>query len=117
MPAMSADSRPRLPLVNAASNTLALVAFLAVQFFLTPVTLEALGKARYGVWSLIESFIAYMMLFDLGVAASLVRFVPRLLAGDDRAGLTRTFSACLAFFLGAAVLAVLIGCVLLFAGV
>ena len=55
---MSANGRSRLPLVNAASNTLALVAFLAVQFFLTPVTLEALGKTRYGVWSFVESFIA-----------------------------------------------------------
>ena len=113
---MSANGRSRLPLVNAASNTLTLVAFLAVQFFLTPVTLEALGKTRYGVWSLVESFIAYMMLFDLGVAASLVRFVPRLLATEDRAGLTRTFSACFTFFLAAAGLAVMIGGVLLFVG-
>lgn len=113
---MNPNSRPRLPLVNAASNTVALLAFLAVQFFLTPVTLKALGDARYGVWSFVESFIAYIMLFDLGVAASLVSFVPRLMATEDRAGLTRTFSACFAFFLGAAGLALVVGALFLVAG-
>src|SRR5205085_4250318 len=85
-------------------------------FFLTPVTLKALGDTRYGAWSFVESFIAYMMLFDLGVAASLVRFVPRLLTTEDRAGLNRTFSACFTFFLGAAALAVLVGGLVLTAG-
>jgi O-antigen/teichoic acid export membrane protein len=94
---------------NAASNTLGFVAQLVVSFFLTPVILDALGQARYGVWSFAESFLAYLMLFDLGVAAALVRFVPRCLAAQDRAGLNRVFSACLVFFTAVAAVAGLAG--------
>jgi O-antigen/teichoic acid export membrane protein len=94
---------------NAASNTLGFVAQLVVSFFLTPVILDALGQARYGVWSFAESFLAYLMLFDLGVAAALVRFVPRCLAAQDRAGLNRVFSACLVLFTAVAAVAGLAG--------
>ncbi len=83
---------------NAASNTLAFIAQLVVSFFLAPVVLHALGDTRNGLWSFVESFLAYLMLFDLGVAAALVRFVPRCLAASDRDGLNRVFSACLVFF-------------------
>jgi O-antigen/teichoic acid export membrane protein len=98
---------------NAASNALSLVAQIAVSFFLTPVVIGALGQARYGVWSIAESFLAYLMLFDLGVAAALVRFVPRCLAAQDRDGLNRVFSTCLAFFTVVAAVAGLVGWLIL----
>src|SRR5262249_37093601 len=94
---------------NAASNTLGFVAQLVVSFFLAPVILRALGDTRYGVWSFVESFLAYLMLFDLGVAAALVRFVPRCLAGQDGVGLNRVVASCLAFFSAGAVVAGLAG--------
>src|SRR5262249_59069059 len=100
---------PRRLFTNAASNTLGFVAQLVVAFFRAPVMLRALGDTRYGVWSFVESFLAYLMLFDLGVAAALVRFVPRCLAGQDGVGLNRVFSACLAFFTAVAVVAGLAG--------
>jgi O-antigen/teichoic acid export membrane protein len=90
---------------NAASNTLGFVAQLVVSLFMARVVLRALGDERYGVWSFVESFLAYLMLFDLGVAAALVRFVPRCLAAHDRAGLNRVFSTCLAFFAAVAAVA------------
>jgi len=64
---------------------------------------------RYGLWSFVESFLAYMLLFDLGVAASLVRFVPRFVTSGERGNLNRMYSACLMFFLAAAACAALIG--------
>src|SRR2546421_11647974 len=100
---------PRRLLTNAVCNTLAFAAQIAVSFALAPVVLRALGDDRYGVWSFAESVLAYLMLFDLGVASALVRFVPRLLAAEDRAGLNRVFSACLTFFTTAAVIAGLVG--------
>jgi O-antigen/teichoic acid export membrane protein len=96
---------PRRLAANAVSNTLGLVAQLVVSFFLAPVVLAALGDDRNGLWRFVESFLAYLMLFDLGVAAALVRFVPRCLAGKDYAGLNRIFSACLAFFAAVAAVA------------
>jgi len=97
--------------VNAASNTLGLLAQLALSFFMAPIVLRALGDARNGVWTFVESFLAYLMLFDLGIAASLVRFVPRHVATGDRDGLNRVFSACLIFFVGLAVIACVVGAI------
>jgi O-antigen/teichoic acid export membrane protein len=94
---------------NAVCNTLGFTAQIAVSLVLAPIVLRALGDDRYGVWSFAESVLAYLMLFDLGIASALVRFVPRLLARQDRAGLNRIFSACLMFFTAAAAVAALIG--------
>ena len=87
----------------------------AVSFVMAPIVLRALGDGRYGVWTFVESFLAYLMLFDLGVAASLVRFVPRHVATEDRDGLNRVFSACLVFFLALAGIAFLVGTTFTFA--
>jgi O-antigen/teichoic acid export membrane protein len=101
--------------INAASNTLGLLAQLAVSFVMAPIVLRALGDARNGVWTFVESFLAYLMLFDLGIAASLVRFVPRHVATGDRDGLNRIFSACLIFFVGLAAVACVVGVVFSYA--
>lgn len=94
---------------NACGNTAAFVAHAAAAFVLTPFVLRALGDVRYGAWSFVESFIAYLTLFDLGLAAALVRFVPRRLTTGDRSGLDRLYSASLVFFAAGASLALLIG--------
>src|SRR5947199_10659761 len=108
---LTALTSKRALAVNAASNTLGLLAQLAVSFVMAPIVLRALGDARNGVWTFVESFLAYLMLFDLGIAASLVRFVPRHVANTDRAGLNRGFSACLTFFVGLAAVAFVAGVV------
>jgi O-antigen/teichoic acid export membrane protein len=108
---LTALTSKRALAVNAASNTLGLLAQLAMSFFMAPIVLRALGDARNGVWTFVESFLAYLMLFDLGIAASLVRFVPRHVATGDRDGLNRVFSACLVFFIGLAAVACAVGVV------
>src|SRR5262245_47646449 len=110
---LTALTSKRALAVNAASNTLGLLAQLAVSFVMAPVVLRALGDARYGVWTFVESFLAYLMLFDLGVGAALVRFVPRCRAAADRDGLNRVYSASLAFFVAVAGLAGLTGAAVL----
>jgi O-antigen/teichoic acid export membrane protein len=96
-------------LINAGSNSAAFIAMLAVSFVLAPIVLQSLGDAQYGAWSFAESFVAYLTLFDMGVAAALVRFVPRALARDDIDQLTRYYSASLLFFVGGAIAALIIG--------
>lgn len=96
-------------LTNAGSNMLAHLAHLAAAFLLAPVVLRALGDARYGAWSFVESFVAYLTLFDLGVAAAVVRFTPRALARDSRDGLAELYSAALTFFAASGVVALAIG--------
>ena len=71
-----------------------------VGFFLTPYLVRRLGDGPYGVWAFVESVLAYFTLFDLGIAACVVRFVARFHATGDRDELNRLVSTCLALFLG-----------------
>ncbi|HET6576251.1 MAG TPA: oligosaccharide flippase family protein [Fimbriiglobus sp.] len=110
MSAPQESSRSRTSfLVGAATNWLAFAAALAVSFFLTPYLIGALGKARYDVWCVVESVLAYFTLLDMGVAACLVRYVARHHASEDRDGLNRIASACLAVFLAAGAFALAVG--------
>ncbi|OWK37486.1 oligosaccharide flippase family protein [Fimbriiglobus ruber] len=96
-------------LLGAASNWLAFAAVLAVSFFLTPYLITALGTPRYDVWCVVESVLAYFTLLDMGVAACLVRSVARHHATAERDELNRIASSCLALFLAAGAVAILIG--------
>jgi O-antigen/teichoic acid export membrane protein len=100
-----ADASSRYPaarrvLVGAVTNWLAFAATLLVGFFLTPYLVRRLGNGPYGVWAFVESILAYFTLFDLGIAACVVRFVARFHATGDRDDLNRLVSTCLALFLG-----------------
>src|SRR6516165_10423804 len=88
----------RTLILNAAVNGLAFVAQLVVAFFLAPMLVRYLGRERYGVWSFVESFLAYFTLLDLGIAATLVRYVPKCRAAGDAGLLERVVSACLLVF-------------------
>src|SRR5207248_575759 len=73
--------------------------------FLSPILVHGLGDRRYGVWSLIDSILAYLMLFDLGVAASVVRYVARFEAIQEQEKRNRVFSTSLCIFAGAGAMA------------
>jgi O-antigen/teichoic acid export membrane protein len=95
--------------LGAATNWAAFAATLAVSFFLAPYLIHALGDARYGVWCVVESILAYFTLFDLGIAACLVRFVARFHAVEQREELNRLVSCCLVIFSIAAACVLVLG--------
>lgn len=105
---MAVSSRSRF-LLGAATNWLAFAATLAVAFFLTPFLLGHLGKPRYDVWCVVEAVLAYFTLLDMGVAACLVRAVAGRKAAADADGLNRMASACLALFVAAGAVAMVVG--------
>lgn len=96
-------------LLGAATNWVAFAATLGVSFFLTPYLIGTLGTARYDVWCVAESVLAYFTLLDMGVAACLVRYVAKHHAAADRDGLNRVASACLAVFLAAGAASLVLG--------
>ncbi len=95
--------------VAAATNWAAFACAMAVSFFMAPYLIHKLGDARYGVWCVVDGILAYFTLLDMGVAACLVRFVARHHAAGERDELNRLVSACLAVFLTAAGVVVLVG--------
>ena len=60
--------------------------------------MRGLGDQRYGVWSLVESILVYLTLFDFGLSASVVRYVARFEAIADPDRRNRVFSTSLALF-------------------
>jgi O-antigen/teichoic acid export membrane protein len=99
-------------LLGAVTNWAAFAATMLVAFFLAPYLIRNLGDARYGVWCVVESILAYFTLFDLGIAACLVRFVARFHATGESADLNKLVSACLAVFVVAALCVLAIGAAL-----
>jgi O-antigen/teichoic acid export membrane protein len=95
--------------LGAATNWAAFAAGLSVSFFLAPYLIHGLGDGRYGVWCVVESILAYFTLFDLGIAACLVRYVARFHATEEREELNRLVSACLAIFTVAAGAVLIVG--------
>ncbi len=86
---------------SVAANWVGFAAQIGAAFFISPVLVHGLGDRRYGIWSLVESVLAYLMLFDLGVAASVVRYVARFEATRDQDALNRVVSASVCIFAAA----------------
>jgi O-antigen/teichoic acid export membrane protein len=94
---------------GAIANWCAFAANLLVAFFLAPFLIHKLGDAQYGLWIFIESLLAYLTLFDLGLAASLVRFLARYEAQGEITLRNRLVNTALAFYAGLGGGAFLIG--------
>lgn len=81
---------------NVGSSWSALAVNVVVGFFLSPFIVHHLGDAAFGVWLLIFSVTGYYGLFDLGIRSSIIRYVSKYTATDDREKLTRFLNT--AFF-------------------
>jgi len=99
-----------------ARGTLSLLAnrlvTLGVWFFLTPFMVSHLGHTTYGLWALIGSIVAYASLLDLGIAASIVKFVAEHRAREEHEELTAMLASCLGAFLALGALVVTLGATL-----
>jgi O-antigen/teichoic acid export membrane protein/glycosyltransferase involved in cell wall biosynthesis len=107
-PSNSTTSRRAL-IANAAASWLGFAAQVVATFFLSPILIHGLGDSRYGIWALVDSVLAYLMLFDLGVAAAVVRFVARYEAARNRKELNRVFNTSVFIFAIAGSAALVVG--------
>jgi O-antigen/teichoic acid export membrane protein len=80
---------------NVLSNWFATVATLAVGFLLQPFIVHRLGDVAYGVWVLAISSVSYMVMLDLGMATSVLRFISKGYATKDHQGASDALSAVL----------------------
>jgi O-antigen/teichoic acid export membrane protein len=78
----------------------------------TPYMLGALGKSQYGLYMLIGSVVGYLGFLDFGISNSIVRYVARYRALNDRAGEQNFLVMALMAYCVIAVLAALVGVVL-----
>jgi O-antigen/teichoic acid export membrane protein len=71
-------------LKNVGSSWSALAVNVVVGIFLSPFILHRLGDAAFGIWVLIFSVTGYYGLFDLGIRSSIIRYVSKYTATNDR---------------------------------
>lgn len=98
----------RIPL-NTFSNLFALLCQMAVSFFMAPFLVHRLGDSAYGIWAIVISIFGYMGLLDLGVGASLVRYVARYDTKGKRHLMGTLVNSALLFYTVAGLLGALIG--------
>jgi len=67
-------------------------------FVFMPFLITRFGAADYGIYLLVSSLSGYFGLLDLGVGASLVKYVAEHRARGERADLSETVSTALAFY-------------------
>ncbi len=95
-------------LVNGLSNWGPLGTNLVIGFFLIPYLIAYLGKAGYGIWALIGSFIGYYGLLHFGVGAGIMRYVPFYTGRNQQDIASDVVSTAMAIFLFVGVLIIFI---------
>lgn len=69
---------------NVGSSWFALGINVLVGIFLSPYILHRLGDEAFGLWILIFSISGYYGLFDVGIRSSIVRYIAKYSATDER---------------------------------
>lgn len=80
----------------------------------TPIMLELLGQAEYGVYSLSNSVISYLSLLNFGMGSAVSRYVVKCRAENDKDGVERVTGLFTLIYIALAVLVCLVGFVLSF---
>ncbi|WP_031553329.1 oligosaccharide flippase family protein [Oribacterium sp. FC2011] len=85
-----------------------------VTFLLTPYIIRTLGNAEYGVYKLCESITTYLLLLDLGMGQTVVRYVSKYRANDDNIGISKTVGLSTIIYGAIGVITLVIGGILIF---
>lgn len=85
-------------LTSILSNWTALAVNILSGLVLTPLIIAHLGKAHYGLWTLVWTIVGYYGLLNLGVTTSVVRNVARSTANADNAQANEVAANALALF-------------------
>ena len=83
-----------------------------VGFLMMPFLVHRLGDGNYGVRVLILNFTGYLSLLDLGVSASVVKYVAEFKAKEDMDGLSEVCSTAFFVYLASGALAFLLSVVI-----
>ena len=87
----------------------AVIANAAVGIFLTPYILHHLGDDAFGVWVLTTNLVGYYGFFDMGVRASILRYVSRYKALGDLERVNEVMASAFYYYLLGCVLIILVG--------
>lgn len=95
-----------------------LMSYLAMIFevlstlLLTPFILRTLGQAEYGVYKLTAAIAAYLMLLDLGVGNSVIRYISKFRANKDEEQCRKFLGIATLYYCAIAIVTVVLGLIL-----
>ena len=81
---------------------------------LTPFIIRSLGDAEYGVYKLVIAITSYLLLLDLGMGNSVVRYVAKYKENNDMESCGRYIGVCLVFYGIISLIVILLGGALIF---
>lgn len=100
-------------LKNLFSEWISKLVMIASAIFITPILLRHFGIFEYGLWQTIGESTAFLVLFDLGIANSIARFISKNLALNNDLENQKVYSTSLAIFSGAALLSIVVSIIIL----
>jgi len=83
---------------NVIWNWLALLVIVSTSFCISPFLVSRLGKADYGLWTLIISTIGYLGLVDFGMRTAVVKYVSQYHAVNDTQMLNKVLNSSFYLF-------------------
>jgi O-antigen/teichoic acid export membrane protein len=90
------------------SNWVGMVILGLISVVLTPAMVHGLGDVYFGMWALVGSLIDYSGLLDMGMRATLFRYVAYFRGANQRAALNETFATGMLIAFGATCLSFLV---------
>lgn len=84
-----------------------------IGLFLVPFVLLRLGQSEYGLYALIGSLVSYLVVLDLGLGNTIVRYIAKYRAENDTDGQTSFLATCLAMYAVLSLVVLVIGGVVL----
>lgn len=94
------------------SNYLSQIITIGIGIVLTPVVLRYLGTTNYGLWLLIGSLVSYGSLLEFGIMGATVKYVAEFAARGEREQLQRLVATSFWLYLGLALLAMVLTCII-----
>ena len=95
-------------LVNTAANWAGTGVATIASLILTPYLLEQLEATRFGLYQINRQFIMYLVLLDLGIIGSVMRFASQAIAARDEARINALTNSALVLYLAIAACGLLV---------
>lgn len=99
---------------GAVLSYLALILGIVVQLIYTPFMLRMLGQAEFGLFSLVNTTIAYLTIFDFGFGNAIVRYTAKYRAEQDKAKEEALHGMFLLIYIGIGLFAFALAMILVF---
>ncbi|MDP4603535.1 MAG: MATE family efflux transporter, partial [Solirubrobacteraceae bacterium] len=93
---------------NISASVITALIGIAAALIATPMIIDYVGKAAYGVWTVSMAIVIYIGIIEAGMAPAVQRYIAVARGADDHAGAARVFWSTLTFYLGIGILAALI---------